>query len=190
MPQSNANDLIRLLLEAGISPSALMRCGLMVVDGLLVASVKYRDSLDQCSKELAEMGVSVLLYDAGPELPYLEEGQKESATDTAIEALANPADPSLEGLPFHVGGYFMIVVCGEELKGKVLASVPGAMVAAGFPDLPLLLVDVEGTRSIIHCASMAGSIQPEPAITDESLDELSRLLSSTGSVEEFLNALK
>ena len=63
------------------------------------------------------------------------------------------------------------------------------MAAAGYGEMILLVVDTESSRSVIHCATMSESV-PSLVLTEESVDELSRLLSSTGSVEEFLNALK
>ena len=188
MPRENG-DIINMLILAGIPSQSLMNCEVVAVGGVLLASRRWETSITRIEEALTQTGLKIVWFDLPDGHEPLERHQREAAMDTAVVAMLSTTDGKTASVPFLVTVSYMLVLCDEGTMGTVLDTLPREMAAAGYGGLPLLVVDVEISHSIIHCATMSESV-PSQVLTEESMDELSRLLSSTGSVEEFLNALK
>ena len=182
-------DLINILILAGIPSQALVNCEVVAVDGMLLASRKWETPVTAVEEALAKAGMKIVWYDLPEGHEPLERHQREAAMDAAIAVMLSSAGGKVSSVPFLVTASYMLVVCNEGTRDIVLDTLPREMAAAGYGGLILLVVDTENSRSVIHCAPLSESV-PSQVLTEESVDELSRLLSSTGSVEEFLNALK
>ena len=188
MPRENG-DIINMLILAGIPSQSLMNCEVVAVGGVLLASRRWETSITRIEEALTQTGLKIVWFDLPEGHEPLGRHQREAAMDTAVAAMLSTTDGKTASVPFLVTPSYMLVVCDEATKGTVLDTLPREMADAGYGGLPLLVVDVVTSHSIIHCATMSESV-PSQVLTEESMDELSRLLSSTGSVEEFLNALK
>lgn len=186
MPEND--DVIHMLLKAGIPYGSFTSCEVLMVEGVLLVSRALEAKVSTIRGRLEGLGIRVVVLDLPAGGMCLDKGERALALDAVIEALAGYGE-RLSAMPLVVTPRYLLVNCDMPTLAEVLEIVPSRMSAAGFGDLPLIVGDFDGSGEILHNASMSASVQEEAALTDESMSELSRLLSSTCSVDEFLKAL-
>lgn len=186
MPEND--DVIHMLLRAGIPMRSLYSCEVLMVEGVLLVSRTLEAQISRVRSRLEDIGLKIAMFDLPPGSGCLDPDSRAMAMDAVIESLAG-ASEDLASMPFVVTPRYLLVSCEAGLLGRVLEHVPCHVAAAGFGDLPLIVVDFGGGGEILHNSTMSTSVQAESVLTDESMSELSRLLSSTCSVDEFLKAL-
>lgn len=186
MPEND--DVIHMILKAGIPMRSISSCEVLMVEGVLLVSRTLEAQISRVRSRLEDIGIKIAMFDLPPGGGCLDPDSRAMVMDAVVEALAGGCE-SLTCMPFAVTPRYVLVNCEAELLGKVLEHVPCHVAAAGFGDLPLIVVDFGGDGVILHNSTMSSSVQAESSLTEESMSELSRLLSSTCSVDEFLKAL-